>query len=83
VCCWVQPDPHVDCTVRPVSFTTHDLHPEVCPACLNASPHLLDYVLETSDVNYFRCRSCTHVWTTSKYGAPIEQQQIASGADPS
>ena len=37
-----------------------------CPACANPSP---DYLKETSkgtDVNYYRCGQCQHVWAVDR-----------------
>ena len=36
-----------------------------CPACQTLTRHL-DFPSEGATVNYYRCLSCSHVWTVSK-----------------
>ena len=44
-----------------------------CPACNTVTPKLLDETSKGAYVNYYRCGSCGHVWTTTKDGSEIVQ----------
>jgi uncharacterized Zn finger protein len=37
-----------------------------CPACGQQTPRHLHETSKIAHVNYFRCDSCGHIWTTSK-----------------
>jgi hypothetical protein len=37
-----------------------------CPACTTLTPRLLENCSQDASVNYYRCPSCSHVWTVGK-----------------
>ena len=43
-----------------------------CPKCPSfKEPRKLTVISDLSDVDYYRCDSCTHVWTVTKDGLEL------------
>lgn len=42
-----------------------------CPGCGTETPRKLDAASQQARVNYYRCPTCGHVWTTTKDGGAI------------
>ena len=38
-----------------------------CPACANPSPVHLKETSKGTDVNYYRCERCLHVWAVDRH----------------
>ena len=42
-----------------------------CPNCGAIVARALDAASQDAHVNYYRCQSCGHIWTTTKDGSAI------------
>jgi len=42
-----------------------------CPSCDRPTLRLMDETIRDAAVNYYRCRNCDHIWTTTKDGDAI------------